>query len=162
MGAYAGTSINALRAVAQVALASSDLRVIAELKDEMQLRIKRRIDNGQRPKREQVEFLRELEQGVVAAPAERPGAPVEPEQPNEELERLRRELDLWRALYSELSETLSRWGMTRAMPLDVLDKVGEIWRKKLEAGPVDPVRTPERFESDFARARAAISKGGKK
>lgn len=159
MGIHAGKSINELRSIAIDALALPDHRVVDELKAEMRVRIRRRTDRGQRPKREQEDFLRELERGVVAAPTERSGAPVEPELPNEELDRLRREIDLWRALYSELSETLARWGMTRAMPLDVLEKVGEAWRTKLQHGPLDPVRTPERFEADFSDARTAIAKG---
>ncbi len=161
MGAYAGQTIDQLREVARSALAAGNTKVIESLKAEMQLRIKRKTDQNKRPTPAQRDFLKELEGGDVATPQPK-AAPSDLETPNAELERLRREVELWRSLYSATSESLVRWGLTSAMPVDILDEVADDWRKKLEGGPLDSVRTPEQFERDYASARTILTKGSTK
>ena len=146
-GRYSGRTIDELR---EVAIASNnDPEVFGELEEEMKVRIKRRIDKGQKPKKEQVEFLKELESRSAKPPAGGKVAPAKREEAPDELSRLRAEIELWRSLYSAASERLARWGITETMPERVLVAAVAAWREHLACGGGDLVRTQDQLNRDF-------------
>lgn len=149
MAEFSGKTIAQLREVAVDASSKSQDAVITELIAEMETRIKRREQQGKPAKKEQREFLDELRVGKVAPPKRVPIVIAKPESPDDELQRLRHELELWRSLYSHETERLARWGMTDSLPIEIVEKVLALWSKRLEAEPEDSIRTKERLEIDL-------------
>lgn len=156
VGRFAGKTIDQLRQVAaSVTDPGQKAALFEELKDEIRTRIERRG----RARGPQQDFLKELEAGQVSPPSRRT-AVADPEPPNDELDRLRTEVELWRSLYTRATESLVRWGLTSSVSPDVLEMVSEHWRKVLRNGPVDAVRTLDQLESDLVVARRLLSSGG--
>lgn len=149
MGRFSGKAIAELREAAREAVSAGDPATIKDLSDEMETRIKRREQQGKPAKKEQQEFLDELRVGKVAPPKRVPIVIAKPESPDDELQRLRHELELWRSLYSHETERLARWGMTDSLPIEIVEKVLALWSKRLEAEPEDSIRTKERLEIDL-------------
>jgi hypothetical protein len=148
MGRFAGKTIADLRKVAMDAVAQEDHATINELVTELEVRIQRRTQQGRPAKREQQEFLDELQAGVVAPPNRVPIVVADPETPDNELQRKRREVEIWRALYGAESEAMALWGMTASLPFDIVQEVLKLWAAKVEHKQVDAVRTKARLASD--------------
>lgn len=157
MGRFSGESIESLRAVARQAIDAGEIAVIVDLKEEIRVRIQRRTDSGRKPKPEQLRFREELETGVITEPSRDVPPTKQLESVPEELERLRREVDLWRALYSSESEILARWGVTASLPTPILEAVLTMWAKVVSEQP-DLVRTAERLAVDRQAFANAIAK----
>jgi len=158
MDGFSGKTIAQLREVAIDARSKSEDAVITELIAEMETRIKRRQQQGKPPKRDQQAFLEELRAGQIAPPKRVPIKIAEPESRDDELARLRRELELWRSLYSHDTETLTRWGMTDSLPIEMVEEVLRLWEELINQGPADLVRTKDRFASDAARIKARAAR----
>jgi hypothetical protein len=150
MGRFAGKTIAELREAAREAASVGEPTIIKDLVAEMETRIERRKQQGKPTKKEQQEFLNELRAGKVAPPKRVPIRIAEPESPDDELKRLRRELELWRSLYSYDTEMLARWGMTDSLPIEIVEKVLGFWEDKIKDGCADLIRTKERLTSDSA------------
>ena len=158
MEGFSGKTIAQLREIAIDARSKSEDTVITELITEMETRIKRRQLQGKPAKRDQQAFLEELRAGQVAPPKRVPIKIAEPESQNDELARLRRELELWRSLYSHDTETLTRWGMTDSLPIEMVEEVLRLWDEKISQGPADLIRTKERLASDISRIKARVAR----
>jgi len=156
MDGFSGKTIAYLREVAIDARSKNEDAVITELIAEMETRIKRRQQQGKPVKRDQQAFLEELRAGQVAPPKRVPIKIAAPESRDDELERLRRELELWRSLYSHDTETLTRWGMTDSLPIEMVEEVLRLWEAMINQGPVDLVRTKERLASDTSIIKARV------
>jgi hypothetical protein len=150
MGRFAGKTIAELREAAREAASVGEPTIIKDLVAEMETRIERRKQQGKPTKKEQQEFLDELRAGKVAPPKRVPIRIAEPESPDDELKRLRRELELWRSIYSHKTELLARWGMTDSLPIEMVEKVLGFWEDKIKDGRADLIRTKERLTSDRA------------
>ena len=153
MELFSGKTIAQLREIAINARSKSEDTVITELITEMETRINRRQQLGKPAKKAQV-FLEELRAGQVALPKHVPIKSAEPESREDELGRLRRELELWRSLYSHDTETLTRWGMTDSLPTELVQEVFHLWEEKIKNGPPDLIRTKERLASDLATIKS--------
>lgn len=157
MDGFSGKTIAQLREVAIDARSKNEDAVITELISEMETRIKRRQLQGKSAKRDQQAFLEELRAGQVAPPKRVPIKIAEPESRDDELARLRRELELWRSLYSLDTETLTRWGMTDSLPIEMVEEVLRLWEEMIDQGPADLIRTKERLASDTSRIKARVA-----
>jgi len=157
MELFSGKTIAQLREVAISARSRNESAVIEELIAEMETRINRRQQLGKPAKKAQV-FLEELRAGQVAPPKRVPIKIAEPESQNDELARLRRELELWRSLYSHDTETLTRWGMTDSLPIEMVEEVLRQWDEMISQGPADLIRTKERLASDISRIKARVAR----
>lgn len=150
-------TIAQMREAAIAAHSKNEGAVLRELIAEMETRIKRRQQQGKPAKRDQQAFLEELHAGQVAPPKRVPIEIAKPESREDELVRLLRELELWRSLYSHYTETLTRWGMTDSLPIEMVHEVLRLWEDKVKDVPADLIRTKERLASDTPtiKARAA-------
>lgn len=80
-----------------------------------------------------------------------------PEAPDEVESALRRLLEAYgilRETFTEDSETLARWGLTTALPVDMRDSVFEEWARRVGANPDEFGRTTDRLRFDVERLRA--------
>ena len=157
MGRFAGIKIAELRELAMAAKSNDKDTVLEELITEMETRIKRRQQQGKPVKRDQQAFLDELRAGQVTPPKRVPVKIAEPESREDELNRLRQELELWRSLYSHQTETLTRWGMTDSLPIGMVEEVLSLWEDRLKDGPRDLIRTKERLVSDTATIKNRVA-----
>lgn len=147
MGRFSGWTLQKIRAFATHDVAPDDA-TYRELEAEVEGRIARRQTQGKRPKPEQLALLDEIRARVVAPPTIPPRVVAPAESTDGELLRLRRETDLWRALYRHRSEHLARWGMTDTLPDEMIRQIVRLWREMLADGFADAVRTAERLEAD--------------
>lgn len=155
MGRFTGWSLLELRAEATKD-GEVDDETYRALEEEIETRIARRVADGKKPKPEQLALLEEVRARAVAPPAIPPPVVAADESTEGELERLRREADLWRALYRHRSEHLARWGMTDSLPDEMIRAVVRLWRQILASGPADAIRTAERLDADERHMYAHI------
>ena len=147
MGRFSGWTLREIRAFANQEVAPDDA-TYRELETEIETRMARRQAEGKKPKSDQLALLEEIRARMVAPPAIPPPVVAPAESTEAELKRLRREADLWRALYRHRSEHLARWGMTDTLPDEMIRAVVRLWREMLAGGPADAIRTAERLDAD--------------